>query len=211
MNMLRKIGAYGMMVLCLNVACVFAQDIQLPSPNLAKPIMQALKNRQSTRAYSDREVSDQMLAELLWAAYGINRPETGGRTAPSAMNARETEIYVLLAKGTYRYDAEQHSLNLVTSDNLLKFVTTQDFVKPAPVHLVFVADLGKLARAGDKKDFFAMAHTGYISQNVYLYCAAEGLGTIVRAAMDVAGLQKALKLDKNHLITLTQAIGYPAK
>jgi SagB-type dehydrogenase family enzyme len=211
MNMLRKIGVSMLLLLCLNAVTAFAQDVQLPAPNLDTPIMHALKNRHSTRAYSDREVSDQTLSELLWAAYGINRPETGGRTAPSAMNAQETMIYVLLAKGTYRYDAEHQSLKLVTPDNLIKFVAVQDFVKHAPVHLVFVADLSKLAQTGAQKEFFAAAHTGFISQNVYLYCAANDLGTVVRAWMDVAGLHKALNLDENHMITLTQTIGYPAE
>jgi SagB-type dehydrogenase family enzyme len=211
MKVLRKVGLYCLMLYCVSTASAFAQDVKLPAPNLDKPIMQALKNRQSTRKYSSQELSDQTLADLLWAAYGINRPETGGRTAPSAMNARETAIYVLMAKGTYVYDAENQSLKLVTPNNLLEFVAKQGFVKPAPVHLVYVADLGKLSRTGAKKELFAMSHTGFISQNVYLYCASEGLGTIVRAGMDVEGLHKALNLGENQMITLTQTIGYPAK
>ena len=211
MKVLRKVSLCCLVLFGVSAASAFAQDVPLPAPNLDKPLMQALQNRQSTRQYSSQEVSEQTLAELLWAAFGVNRPEAGGRTAPSAMNARETVIYVLLAKGTYLYDAEHHRLKLVAAKDLREFVTKQDFVKPAPVHLVFVADTGKLGRAGDKKALFAMAHTGFISQNVYLYCAAEGLGTIVRASMDVAGLQKALNLSENQLITLTQTIGYPAK
>jgi SagB-type dehydrogenase family enzyme len=211
MKVLRKVGLYCLLLYWVGATSAFAQDIKLPAPNLDKPIMQALKNRQSTRKYSSQELSDQTLSELLWAAYGINRPATGGRTAPSAMNARETAIYVLMAKGAYVYDAETQSLKLVTANNLLDLVARQEYVKPAPLHLVYVSDLGKLSRTGEKKELFAMAHTGFISQNVYLYCASEGLGTVVRAGMDVEGLHNALNLGKNQMITLTQTIGYPAK
>jgi SagB-type dehydrogenase family enzyme len=195
----------------------FAQDlkpIQLPAPQLGggKPLMQALKDRTSARAFSAERLPPQLLANLLWAGYGVNRSDTGGRTAPSASNSQETEIYVAMANGLYVYEPKAHALRPILADDIRALTGRQAFVKEAPVNLVYVADLGKMTRARDEdKEFYAAAHTGFISQNVYLYCASEGLATVVRASFDRPALAKAMKLRPEQKITLSQTVGYPKR
>jgi SagB-type dehydrogenase family enzyme len=173
--------------------------------------MQALKDRHSTREFSRQKLSPQVLSNLLWAAFGVNRPD-GRRTAPSAMNWQEVDIYVATEEGLYVYDAKANALNTVSTQDVRAATGTQDFVKDAPANLVYVADLAKTGRArGEEQTLYLGADTGFIAQNVYLFCASEGLAAVVRGSVDRAVLAKAMKLRPEQKIILTQTVGYPQK
>jgi nitroreductase len=192
-------------------AHVFAAGtVKLPAPKMdgGKPLMQALKERRSQRAFSPKVFPDQLLADLLWAANGVNRPD-GHKTAPSARNMQEIEIYTVKADGCYLYDPKGNTLAQVTDQDIRGSTGTQDFVQAAPLNLVYVADEGKMKDAGEQKVKWAAADTGFISENVYLFCASEGLVTVVRGSFDEQELSKAMKLRPNQRIILTQTVGYP--
>jgi SagB-type dehydrogenase family enzyme len=192
-----------------------AQDlkkIQLPPPqtDIGKPLMQVLKARQTSRNFDSKPLPAQELSNLLWAADGINRPETGKRTAPTAMNWQEVDIYVALQEGTYLYDAKSHSLNPVVSKDLRELTGRQAFVKEAPLNLVYVSDFARMSRAGDEeKKLWGAADVGFVAQNVYLYCASQGLAVVVRGLVDRDLLAKALNLRPEQTIILAQTVGYP--
>jgi len=209
---------FGLVMLTL-VACValaVAQELKpvpLPPPETSggKPLMQVLKDRHSTREFSDQKLSPQMLSNLLWAAFGVNRPD-GKRTAPSAMNLQEIDIYVATQDGLYVYDAKANALNPVLAQDVRGATGAQSFVKDAAVNLVYVADLGKTGRAsGEDQILYTAADTGFIAQNVYLFCASEGLAAVVRGSVDRAALAKLIKLRPNQKIILAQTVGYPKK
>jgi len=199
----------------LPLGLITAQEpkpVALPTPQTSggKPLMQALKERQSVRAFGPEQLSRQMLSNLLWAAWGINR-EDGRRTAPSASNRQEIEVYVIMADGASIYDAKANALKLVTRADLRKLAGTQAYAADAPVNLVYVADTSKLSGDDAAKLATANANTGFIAQNVYLFCASEGLGTVVRASVNRADLAKALNLRAEQRITLAQTVGYAKK
>jgi len=172
--------------------------------------MQALTARHSTRAFSDKALPAQTLGDLLWAAAGVNRPDSGKRTAPSARDWREIDVYVLTADGAYRYDGKAHALRPVVARDLRALAGTQDFVASAPVNLVYVADLERMRGAREaERDLYIGADTGFMAQNVYLYCASAGLATVVRGSVDRDALAKALGLSTKQRITLAQTVGYP--
>jgi SagB-type dehydrogenase family enzyme len=186
--------------------------IELPVPNMkgGMPLMEALKARSTSREYDSRELPPQVLSDLLWAAFGVNRPEAGKRTAPSAMNWQETDIYVALKSGLYLYNAVENTLEPVLGEDLREATGLQPFVKDAPVNLVFVADFTKMGKAKDEdKKSYSAADVGFISQNVYLFCASEGLATVVRGYFDREKLTAAMKLRPEQYIVLTQTVGYP--
>jgi SagB-type dehydrogenase family enzyme len=173
--------------------------------------MDALAKRATARAFDPRELPRQELSNLLWAAFGINRPD-GKRTAPSARNFQEADIYVLLKQGVFMFDAAKHQLAQISTEDVRALGGVQPFVKDAPVTLVLVADLAKMGSASsDDQKTYAYTDAGYISQNVYLYCASAGLATGVRAMVDRAALGPKLKLRANQLIIVAQSVGYPAK
>ena len=189
---------------------LFAQSIDLPAPQKTggMPLMEALAKRSTARAFDTRELSHQQISSLLWAAFGVNRPD-GKRTAPSARNSQATDIYVLLKQGVYVYSALSNKLNLVVAEDVRVLGGTQAFVKDAPVTLMFVADLTKI-RGSDSESKTNTAHidVGYISQNVYLFCTSEGLVTGARGSVDRAALGPRLKLRPDQLIVLAQSVGY---
>jgi SagB-type dehydrogenase family enzyme len=188
--------------------------VKLPAPVMTggKPLMQALKERHSTREFKPNALSKQVLSNLLWAAAGVNRAASGKRTAPSARNWREIDIYVTLRDGVYRYDANEHGLVLVRKEDLRASTGLQDFVAQAPVNLVYVADLNRMEGASsEQKNHYAAADTGFIAQNVYLFCASEGLATVVRGSVDREVLATKLGLGEHQRIILAQTVGYPAK
>ena len=187
------------------------ESIKLLSPQTegGKPLMQVLKARSSSREFSTKKLPPQILSNLLWAAFGINRPESGKRTAPSAMNWQEIDIYVSTADGVYLYDAKEHTLNPVMAGDIREATGKQDFVKVAAVNLIFVADYSKMTTNDENKAFTSAADTGFISQNVYLFCASEGLATVVRGWVDKPALKKLLNLRPEQNIVLTQSVGYP--
>jgi nitroreductase len=190
---------------------LFAQSIDLPAPQKTGglPLMEALAKRSTARAFDSKELSPRQLSSFLWAADGVNRPD-GKRTAPSARNFQETDIYVLLKQGAYVYSAKSNKLDLVVAEDLRVLGGTQAFVKDAPVTLVFVADLSIMGDGSneDKKNT-ANIDVGYISQNVYLFCASEGLVTGARGSVDWATLGPKLKLRPDQMIILAQSAGYP--
>ncbi len=197
------------LILPLTLSAQEAKPIKLPVPQTSAgmPLMQALKERKSTRAFSQREIPLQVLSDLLWAADGINRPASAGCTAPSAQNAQEIDIYVIKTEGIYLYDPKANTLIPVLAQDLRGLAGKQDFVKTAPLNLIFVADLSKLK--GPDADFYAAADTGFISENVYLFCASMGLGTVVRGWVDREPLSRAMKLRPTQKIILAQTVGYP--
>jgi SagB-type dehydrogenase family enzyme len=191
-----------------------AQDLRpLPpaQPEGGKPLMQALKERRSTRALTDTPLAAQQLSNLLWAAFGVNRAD-GHRTAPSARNWQEIDVYVVMAEGSYVYDAPAQALRRVTTQDLRALAGTQPHARNAALTLVYVADARRMEGASEAtRAEFAAADAGFIAQNVYLFCASEGLGTVVFASIDRERLAAALKLDRSQRIVLGQSVGWPAK
>ena len=185
--------------------------IALPKPDTqgGKPLMQALNERKSQREFDAKELPRQVLSNLLWAAYGVNRPD-GRRTAPSAMNRQTVEVYVVLGEGAYVYDAAHQQLLPVAAGDLRAATGTQEFAGQAPLDLVYVTDYAKMGTSPEaEKALYAGAETGFIGQNVYLFCASEGLATVIRASVNREALAKALKLRPEQRITLAQTVGYP--
>ncbi|MBC7348956.1 MAG: SagB/ThcOx family dehydrogenase [Candidatus Aminicenantes bacterium] len=188
--------------------------IKLPQPQVegGKPLMDCLKARQSQREFSPEKLSPQLLSNLLWAAYGINRPDSGKRTAPSAVNWQNIDLYLATADGLFLYEAREHALVQVLEEDIRALTGTQDFVKVAPVNLVYVGDYARIPRGTDEdKLFYSGAHAAFISQNVYLFCASEGLATVVRASINREELANAMKLRPEQKIILAQTVGYPKK
>ena len=177
-----------------------------------RPLLHVLKERKSSRAFSPRNLPKRVLSNLLWAANGINRPASGGRTAPSAMNQHEIDIYVATAEGLYLFDAKGRQLRPVLKQDIRALTGGQAYVRDAPVNLIFVADFSRMSRTpAQDRDLYAGANTGFISQNIYLYCASEGLATVVRGSIDREALADAMKLGPDQKIILAQSVGYPKK
>jgi nitroreductase len=168
-----------------------AQDIELPGPQIegGLPLMEAINKRKSTRDFSTKEVTNQILSNLLWAAYGFNRPEQRMRTVPSAWNVHYISIYVAKADGLFLYDAEKNILKLILKKDVRSNTGTQNFVKDVPINLIYVADLAMMKKIGDKAKFYSAAQTGFIAQNVYLFCSSFNLGTVVRDMIDRVSLK----------------------
>jgi nitroreductase len=185
--------------------------IKLPAPqtNDGKPLMQALKDRHSTRQFSTKKIPLQVLSNLLWAGFGINRPD-GHRTAPSAVNWQDIDIYVAMEEGLYVYNAKANVLNPVLAEDIREITGMQPFTQVAPVDLIYVSDQSKMGKTNQEmKDFFSAADTGFISQNVYLFCASEGIATVVIAMIDKPMLAKKMSLKSDQKIMLVQPVGYP--
>jgi len=190
------------------------QTLRLPPPQTdgGKPLMQTLKERHSTREFSPEALPPQVLSNLLWAAAGVNRPSSGQRTVPSARDWREIDVYVATADGMYRYDAKAHALRRLVARDLRALTGVQEFVAVAPVNLVYVADLDRMeGAAADQKEFYAATDTGFIAQNVYLFCASANLATVVRGSVGRDALAKAMGLAPHQRIILAQTVGYPAR
>lgn len=188
------------------------KPVQLPKPHVTggKPLMQVLKDRKSTRSFRNEIIPVQTLSNLLWAALGVNRPDSGKRTAPSAVNWQEIDIYVATADGLYLFDGQFQKLLPVLNEDIRAMTGTQPYVKDAPINLVYVADFSKIKKAASEdKVFYSAADTGFISENVYLFCASEGLATVVRGSIDRPALAKVMKLRPDQKIILAQSVGYP--
>ncbi|MGB9893182.1 MAG: SagB/ThcOx family dehydrogenase [Candidatus Saccharicenans sp.] len=190
------------------------QVIKLPAPQTegGKPLMECLKARQSNREFRPEKLPLQTLSNLLWAAYGINRPDSGKRTAPSAVNWQNIDLYVATADGLFLYEAKDQALVQILKEDIRALTGTQDFVKTAPINLIYVGDYARIPRGSDEdKRFYSGAHAAFIAQNVYLFCASEGLSTVVRASINREELAKAMKLRPEQHIMLAQTVGYPKK
>jgi nitroreductase len=191
-----------------------AQPIVLPPPDLGDPapLMAALRDRRSTRTFLAEQLSLPLLSNLLWAANGVNRPESGKRTAPTARNRQDLDVYVATAQGLFLYLPGPHQLQPVLEVDLRVQTGKQPFVGKAPLELIFVSDLAKLGAPEEREGLlWAGSHAGFVSQNVYLYCAAHGLATVVRAWLEKAELAAAMGLRPDQLIVLAQSVGYPAE
>jgi SagB-type dehydrogenase family enzyme len=200
-------------LLTCSVSLVSAlEPIRLTAPDLtkSKPLLQVLKERKSTKAFDTKPLPRETLSHLLWAAFGINRSESGKRTAATAVNCQDIDIYVVMAEGVYVYQAQQHSLMPVLARDVRPLAATQGYAQKAPINLVYISDYGKMDdRFGTKKSIYSAFHAGSISQNVYLYCASAGLGAVVRDGVDREALSKALNLRDNQTIVMVQTVGYP--
>lgn len=195
------------------IACslsLAAQDtLLLPTPvkTGGMPLMQALNARSSERIFNGEELNQQILSNLLWAACGVNRPELGKRTVPFSRNVQDLDVYVITAKGAYKYLPTQHALEKVTDTDIRKYAGMQEFCATAPLNLIYVANSaigGKADQAFNEKSY---AHTGCMVQNVYLFCASEQLNCVVRAMVNKTDLAGVLKLTPAQVITLGQTVG----
>ena len=187
---------------------MYAQDIMLPAPRKdgGKPLMEVLSNRRSLREISDTPLSEQTLSDLLWAAAGVNRPD-GRRTAPSAMNMQEIDIYVYTPKAVYLYIPQEHILRHLLTGDFRAETVRQPFAQQAPVLLLYVANYERMKRLDQQgKDFYGATDTGFISQNVYLFCAQEGLNTVVLGMIDRDAAKNRLGFDGK--AQLGQPVGY---
>jgi SagB-type dehydrogenase family enzyme len=184
----------------------------LPAANTTGgvPLMKALAQRQSQREFDPEALSAQMLSDLLWATAGVNRPELGGRTVPSAMNAQEVDVYVALPTGLYRYAADTQTLHLASANDVRSSTGYQDFVDTAPLDLVFVADYSRMKLVpAAKREAYASTAAGAMAQNVYLYCASAGLATVTRAWLDREALARVMGLNNDQQVLLSQTVGRP--
>lgn len=214
-------------VLCLQTTVIAEVNSQAPAvikldpPQLDKgiPVMQALSKRQSIRDLSSKELTKQQLSEILWAADGVNRPK-GERTAPSAMRKYPVDIYAVLPNGVYLYDPGRHDLTIAASGDYRKTTGGQEFVYNAPLNLVFVADLDKINKDSpvkivtlpeSEKMTWAAIEAGCQAENVYLYCASEGLGATIRASVDKDAFGKLIHARPSQHIICAQTVGVPAE
>ena len=187
------------------------ETIKLPEARRTggMPLFEALNNRQSSRSFSSIAISQQDLSNLLWTAFGINR-EDGRRTAPSARNWQQFDIYLIMKDGWYLYEPGEHVLLKMGSEDLRQYAGTQDFVPKAPLNLIFVSDHDRMTGADPEgRTFHSATDVGFISQNVYLFSASEGLATVVRGLLDREKLHEVLNLRPSQHVILGQTIGYP--
>jgi nitroreductase len=185
--------------------------IALPAPDKSGgvPLMEAIAKRHSAREFAPRELPLPLLSSLLWAANGVNRPD-GGRTAPSAMNAQEVDVYVALPSGAYLYDAAANALQLVAGSDLRRVTGYQDFVDEAALDLVYIADHSRMKLVPvASRESFASAAAGAITQNIYLFAASNGLSTVIRAWIDREAIAAALGLRHDQQVLLSQTVGFP--
>lgn len=183
----------------------------LPQPAVQGTLQHALENRHSTRDYIEGTLDDATLAGLLWAGYGVNRKGPGKRTAPSAYNNQETDIYIAKADGLFRYDADAHALQTIHNRDIRSYTGGQPFVDIAAANLVYVSDFDRMGGVEPaRKELIAAFSVGCICQNVSLYCAANGLGCVVRDWIDRETLRKEMGLADGQTIMLAQTVGHVA-
>jgi nitroreductase len=193
---------------------VFSQKdvINLPSPERegGKPLMEALDERHSAREFANKTMPEQTLSNLLWAAYGINREEAGKHTVPTSRNVQDIDVYITTQEGAFLYLPKKNALKKVVDSDIRASMGKQEFTSNAALNLVYVSDFSKY-EGGDEtsKHITASAHCGFIGQNVYLYCASEGLNSVFRAWIDKDLIHKKLQLADDHHVIYTQTVGYP--
>jgi nitroreductase len=174
-----------------------------------KPLMEALQLRRSIREYSERPLPLQILSDLLWAAFGINRP-SGDRTAPYWRHIMVIDIYAAMADGVWLYEPKAHKLLPYMGGDIRADTGLQDFVAGAPLNLVYVAHGERMGDIpAEDRRLYASVDTGFIGQNVYLFCASEGLATVFRGAVDYNKLAHTLGLPGSQFVTFAQTVGYP--
>lgn len=197
-----------LLFVCLGVGAQETQLFPKPDKKVKMTLFETLDRRESIREYSDRELSEKTLSQLLWAACGVNRPKEGRITAPSAINGQDITVYVCRADGAWRYDARQHALVKVSDKDLRRQVAGfQDFAATAPVSLVLVSDISKVR---NHRELGAM-DAGYVSENICLACTALGLATVPRATMEKEALARELNLGESEVLMLNNPVGYGKK
>ena len=194
-----------------SLAATDSTVLELPPPRTdgGKPLIQTLRLRRSIREYSDRPLPVQVLSDLLWAAFGINRP-SGDRTAPYWRHIMVIDVYAAMADGVWLYEPKRHVLLPHSRADIRAQTGLQDFVAGAPLNLVYVAH-GERMRdipANDRR-LYASVDTGFIGQNVYLFCASEDLATVFRGAVNYEELDRTLQLEPDQFVTFAQTVGYP--
>lgn len=185
--------------------------VVLPPPRSSggMPLIEALKLRRSTREYSDRPLPQQVLSDLLWSAFGINR-SSGDRTAPYWRHIMVIDVYAAMADGVWRYDPKEHSLFPHLRTDIRAQTGQQDFVRTAPLNLIYVAHGERMQDiSSEERRLYASVDAGFIGQNVYLFCASEGLATVFRGAVDYRKLDQAMQLGPDQFVTFAQTVGYP--
>lgn len=202
------------LALILTVSAMSQTKTPLPAPHKTggMPLMEALAKRSTDRSLDPaKSLTQQQLSDLLWAAWGVNRSD-GRRTAPSAMNRQEMDLYLVGRKAAYRYDAQDHSLVLVAEGDFRSRVNSQDYMKGADYSIIFVADYDKMGGGDEQsKAVTSGIDAGYISQNIYLYCASAGLAGVTHSTLNRAELAQLLKLPASKRIVLGHTVGCPAK
>lgn len=196
-----KKGFIAGIVMMLGATAVQAEDIALVAPQMSggAPLMEAIKARRSMRVFDEKMLEPQVLSDLLWATWGISS-DRGMRVVPTARNQQDIDLYVLQKSGVYLYDAKANVLKQVTDKDLRELmVKGQDFVRKAPIHLLFVT----------KNKRYGEFHAGSMYQNAGLYCASVGLNCVVRAMYEKEELGKALQLSDGAEVVMSMAIGYP--
>jgi nitroreductase len=188
-----------------------AQPVVLPAPRTqgGKPLIEALRLRRSIREYSEQPLPPQVLSDLLWAAFGINRA-SGDRTAPYWRHIMVIDVYAAMADGVWLYDPKQHALLPHLGADIRAQTGLQDFVARAPLNLIYVAHGERMQDiTANERRLYASVDSGFIGQNVYLFCASEGLATVFRGAVDYNKLGQAMRLDAEQFVTFAQTVGYP--
>jgi nitroreductase len=193
------------------LAAEAAKVMELPPPRAAggKPLIDALKLRRSIREYADRPLPPQVLSDLLWAAFGVNRP-SGDRTAPYWRHVMVIDVYAALADGVWLYDPKQHRLEKRLDADIRSQTGTQDFVGTAPLNFIYVAHGERMEDISvEERRLYASVDSGFIGQNVYLFCASEGLATVFRGSVDTKKLAATMQLGDGQFVTFAQTVGYP--
>lgn len=211
--MKRRFSLLALSLIALGAAAQAVGDIDLAKPDLQRgsSIMQSLADRHSSRECDGRQLSAADLSDLLWAANGISRPD-GRRTAPSALNRQDIDVYVVMEQGAYLYDAKAGKLRLVAEGDHRSLVAAgQNFVESFPVSLVLVSDLSRFGKLDDRTRLMAAVDAGTVSQNISLFCSGCGLVTVPRATMNSARLAEVLKLKAEQLPLMNHPVGYAKK
>ncbi|MEG1556606.1 MAG: SagB/ThcOx family dehydrogenase [Bacteroidales bacterium] len=205
---MKKISCIIVSIFIVNMT-LCGQDIKLPAPDKTggKSLMEVLSLRKTNRNFSSNILSEKQIANLLWAANGINR-EDGKRTAPSARNNQEIDIYTYLATGIYLYLPKENVLKLIKKGDFRKEAVKQEFAQKAPILLIFVANYDKMEGMDESsREFYGATDCGNVSQNVYLYCASEGLNTVALGMIYRDEIKSAIGF--NGKAILGQPVGFP--
>jgi SagB-type dehydrogenase family enzyme len=214
MNKILLIPAFMIMLsACQEKPATISVNEQLPAPQISggKPLMITLRDRKSTRKFSEKALDMQQISNLLWAANGINRPNDKRHTAPTARNKQEIDIYLAMKSGLFLFDADNQKLEKINDEDIRSQIGPQDFHKIAPVSLILVANYDKTEGADSTQKHFSAIDAGYISQNIYLYCSSENLATVAVAYMNYSVLEGKLKLNKNQQLMLAHPVGFPGE
>jgi len=192
-----------------SAAAAEARMLPAPSKEGGMPLMQAINLRRSTREFSPKKLPEQVLSDLLWAAYGINRP-SGDRTAPSWRHIIVIDVYAAMEDGLWLYDPKQHALVPHPAGDIRAQTGQQEFVRHAPLNLVYVANGSRMSElTPENRKLYCSVDSAFIGQNVYLYCASAGLATVFRGAVDYPKLARAMRLDHDQFVAFAQTVGYP--